>query len=83
MRRGERRRKWDSGGARRKKRMRSQRCYKRRETLRGEDANEMEGKRKKKGEEGSRRAITVQFVQLTFIMSPSDGVDRAGERLRA
>jgi len=33
-------------------------------------------------EEEARRAITVQFVQLTFIMSPSGGVDRASEQSR-
>lgn len=40
-------------------------------------------KEKRGREEKDHVAITVQFVQLTFIMSPSDGVDRAGERLRA
>lgn len=42
-----------------------------------------QGERKEGEGEKDHVAITVQFVQLTFIMSPSDGVDRAGERLRA
>lgn len=49
---------------------------------------EKKGGREREREKGGKdnrvsRAITVQFVQLTFIMSPSGGADRSGENDRA
>jgi len=39
--------------------------------------------RQREREKTTSRAIAAQFVQLTFIMSPSGGADRTGKRSRA